>query len=63
MKLYNLMTLKGFYLTLTSFVLDVHKEFISDIDGVDIGSVYIVDSLESHFSDIFDTAHFYVVLR
>lgn len=53
------MTLKGFYLTLTSFVLDVHKEFISDIDGVDIGKVYIVDSLESHL----DTAHLHVVLR
>lgn len=59
MKLYNLMTLKGFYLALTSFVLDVHKEFISDIDGVDIGKVYIVDILESHL----DTAHFHVVLR
>lgn len=59
MKLYNLLTLKGFNLTLTSFVLDVHKEFISDIDGVDIGRVYIVDMLESHL----DTAHFHVVLR
>lgn len=58
MKLYNLMTLRGFYLTLTSFVLDVHKEFISDIDGVDIGSVYIVDSIASNL----DTAHFHVVL-
>lgn len=53
------MTLKGFYLTLTSFVLDVHEEFISDIDGVDIERVYIVDILESHL----DTAHFHVVLR
>lgn len=59
MKLYNLMPLKGFYLALTSFVLDVHKEFISDIDGVDIGRVDIVDILESHL----DTAHFHVVLR
>lgn len=59
MKLYNLMILKGFYLIFIFFVFDVYKEFIFDIDGVDIGRVYIVDSFELYF----DIVYFYVVFR
>lgn len=45
--------------TLTSHILEKHKEFISDVYGVDIGRVFLVDSLESHL----DAVHFHVVLR